>query len=676
MKPMKNLFLFLSLFALAACGTAKPQPSSEDPSSTTPSQSEQTSSGEEASSGESSSESTSSEASSESSSSESSSEEPPKEPLSTFDEITTKMDSVKKALGATMEAEEESPITPPILPAIKLARSSPIKKAPDPDPTYTESYNTGWTTSAIYNDYQIIDYIVNLFNYELNGLSNGAYGVDFEYGKSYIGEGYMELISSLNTVMKNYGLDVPKLSVQYNKTGNNIDCLSSWDYSSNAMKSAMPFWNIDILSHVKFVFNDDKELEEVYVSYVFGGIQYQVAAALFDFKNHVFYSYHAFNSQPNVYSGDYDTAKQICDERYQEFATNPNVPLCNVIRIIKIDLSSERTSDDDIQFYRRESNTLFEENRDEIVNTSSDELKNNFLTLNTEVYNKVKVNELIFNYDHSEDTPVNNVVEDAAAYGIWRATVIYNYNLRETIIPFISYDDLRKYINQLKTSASAETQEKLTGFLSAVEANEDKYVGNMFKTNEATYKLGITKGAYLEERLNISGSFYSFGEYAYGLYKNDELIIEFSVDDEGNAAVWDSTYDGYSGNIFLTNGAIELLTGKYLVVWTTDEDKNFAVSTAVMHGRRNQIVSFTTSKKIVNVIIGVYKEEVELKSFDYMMSIGEGSAPSNLDALIWLHDWGNFERDHFLESTRSNGLDYNNGMWVFGLVNDTRLDPK
>ena len=675
MKSLKYLFLSLSCFALTACGinsTPEPEivPSSNDPVSSETQSSEDSSS-------------TISESQGSSSSIETTtSEEPKKEPLSTFDEINSKMDMVKKAIGATVSAEDNDSLIESAMPVLSAPspKSMRIRRAPDPDPEYTESFNEGWKYSDLFEDFQTFDYIVNITNFLHNYMSNNSYETTLEYGKVYKSEGYMELTRSLNEAMVSNSFPAPTLSYVFTKTGNNLECFANWDYTSVAMKTYVPIWNMKILTHITYVFNDDKELEKVYVAYLFEGIQFQIASALFDFKNLNYYSFHAFNGSGEApYDTDYDTAKVICDARYLEVSngtiTSDHLPLCSCVRATKINIGSTKMSTDDVKYIMRQTNARFEENRDDIVclNTS---LKTEFVSLFNEVQNKVKDNSFILNYNYGEPTVVNHIVEEGALYSIWRSVVIYNYDAKATILAYIDYDNLHKYITELKTTAEADVKTKLDGLLTALEASKDIFIGNIFKDNTDTYTLELSTGAYEQTAMGQTGSYYTFGEYCYALYKNETLITKFSIDKNGHAYINNSINSDNYCNVFLTDEGIELMKDKYLVVWYTDSNHDSGVTIPMLRGERKSVVSFETTKVIINVIIGVYTEEVVPPSFEEMVDTYDtySPAPDNLDTLIWVHYWGTFGRSDFLESTKSNGYTYNNWMGVFDHVNNGYLD--
>ena len=562
---INKLLLFLPIIALSACGVnVEPEPSvlpttSSTQTSVAESSSSQATSSVQSSSAEvssssvqssssdevsssaqvSSSEASSSSTSEASSSSDSSSSipTPTPNPKSVFEQVNEKMDAIKDRLGQANELEREEK-RKEIDEEKKKSLSLVRRNAPG---DYYERYNTGWSLNNIYEDYINADYIVNITSYLYDNLLNSRYGRGLEYGKVYKGAAFMETTSSLNAQMKLYHFPTPTLSFVFNNVGgNDVDVEANWEYRSTEMKTYVPYWYISIYTHISFNFDDYNNLEEIRVSYQFAnGVNFHTYSSLYDFVNQKFYSLIYFNHSNTTFDADFDTGAALSHHRAEEVvsgqATSDKIPLCMVVRYTELDLSSNEMTRNSIQSGVRETDALLEEQRNDTVITDGAALKSTFNAKYDEIYAKVYSHiPMTFNYE--TDYVMDNLVEDAAAYGLWRSTVVYNCCLDKSIPAFIEFDDLKRFVTQLKSQTTGTVADNLTDFGEALEANKNHYVGSRFKSGEDVYTLALSDYAYHDSTTGTDVCFFAAYEFAYEICKGEDVIVKFIIRN-GNAFV-------------------------------------------------------------------------------------------------------------------------------------------
>ena len=438
-----------------------------------------------------------------------------------FDQINEKMDLVSRTLGKLCSDGSQS-------------RSTRRVSFDDPDNYPFYEYGEGKVESFV-NVQQQLDYIVTIVGYIEEHLSSGDYGVEFAYDTVFEGEAYMKTISTLNDVLINNDLPTPKLKAKFSKEGNNLIVKTSWDYRNNFMEQYSPFWSLDILSSLKFVFDDSKEIKQIWVNYNFAdSVNFNCAVGLFDFENAYYESilYHNTNTNEVRYK---ENEKERCLQNVQLFnsgnMTHNNLIRCSDINVSRTKLGDNVTLNDFDQKFFYVNGHPIEDDISEFLDYSKEPTcKGNFETFYDEVYSHLSSFKFETSYQSSEVVNVTPLYVDASVYSFWKAVFIYDTRINETIIPFIGYSDLLGIMDTVIAQLDGDNKSQIEALRAAIALTENKYTGNEYKVGDDFYEIWLDENArvFYEGNGNLI-SYYCTQDFHYVLKKNGVQLFVFDA---------------------------------------------------------------------------------------------------------------------------------------------------
>ncbi len=435
---------------------------------------------------------------------------------SMFNEINDKMAEVTEIFGsvyAQNEAEEPEELEPSPL------RNNKVTKGEYDNEDTMIAYGVR-SPANFFNVQQQLNYIVYILNYIHEYLDNSAYGVDFAYGVTFEGEGFMETITGLNAPIKQYNMPTPKLKVRFEQDGNDLWIYTSWDYRY----PALGYYSLDILSTTRFVFSNEGELEEIWVNYFFAdSVWFNMATGLFDFVNQTYWAILQCNSSER--GVEYPDGKEEILENIATYKSGAadcdHLINCNSISVCCAPLNIETFSSN--LGYERWDNRIFDDEHEYIY----DEDKPQFNALYTTVYNKLRTFPFITEFTYDEKIEVENLVDDAAEFAFWKSIFVYNQSKQEVVMPYMEYEELLSCLVELRPQVDASVREELDHLIELVLARKDKYVGNKFSDGESVYMFDI---ADLASPLSNNEIAYECENgFGLSLLKDDTELLKFTM---------------------------------------------------------------------------------------------------------------------------------------------------
>ena len=437
-----------------------------------------------------------------------------------FDEINEKIDVAQKSLGSL---------------ASSAASERSIKRDGGPNQGHTEEdpwyfYEPTDVPSFVNKQQQMI-YIISIVNYVREHLLDKSYGEEFKYDTLYEGAGFMETLGSLNQPIRLYGGPSPVLQLRYSHGENWLGFESNWDYQSDLLSSAYDgFWNIKILSKVKFVFDSKQKIKQIWVNYSFvGGLAFGCSTCLFDYENEYFYSYFVGNSNGSLIT--FTDPSMILDG-YNKVnsgdATSDNLVFCTNVEAEKAKLNVNASAHD-YEGYRRWVNRIDASDLSGYPDYSEEGNRDAFERLYDSVYGELKGFTLLTEYTGEAEVRIDDLINDSANYAFWRSIFVYDSVNNCTYIPFLEREELIKYMSDLKGTNGGDFDADLDKILASQQAGKEKYIGNYFVDGENTYVLTLADDATQIWEDNLI-TYSCEGGFTYKLMKNGELLLYFMIE--------------------------------------------------------------------------------------------------------------------------------------------------
>ena len=449
------------------------------------------------------------------------------EEVNLFDEINEKVDIAQRSFGS-------------------LTSSAPVSRS-----VVNRDHNYGhtgepWNEPPFYvyqesdapsfvNKQQQMLYIISIVNYIREHLVDGSYGVEFKYNTLYEGEGFMETLKQLNEPLLLFNGPTPVLQVRYTHGEGWLGFESNWDYQSDFMKAGNEYWNIRILSKVKFVFNSQQKIKQIWVNYAFdGGLAYGCSTCLFDYEDEYFYTFYSGNSTSEMVEyTDPDMILAGYNKINSGLATSDNLVFANNAEAAKARLTTN-SSAQDYEGYKRWLNRTDYTDIDKYFSDWSDdvetgETKRKFNELYDSVYTKLCGFTLLTEYEGEAEVTINELINDAANYAFWRSVFVYDSVNNTTYIPFLEREELVKYMGDLKGTNGGDFDADLDNILASQQAGEAKYIGNYFENGADKYELALAEDAVQLWEDNLI-TFGCEGRFTYKLKKNGATLLYFMIE--------------------------------------------------------------------------------------------------------------------------------------------------
>lgn len=440
--------------------------------------------------------------------------------LYSSEEVNQKLDIAQKSIGSLMGSLEDDGMNSKMLSNYGYTNSVPIYQ-----------YNPNGVASYINLQQQTI-YIISIVDYIQSHLRDESYNAIFEYGKVIQGTGYMKTIDSLNKPLRENNAPKPVLNIKFTKEENAISVDCNWDYQSAFMKKNLEYWNMKILSRIKFVYDEEEKLKQIWVNYCFvGGLGFDCATSLLDYENETYYNIRIGND--TAAQIEFPDKKQITENiKYinEGKADSSHLVYCSHNQVSKSKLSEKVTLDDYSSYIRYVNRVDKNGIEDHVDRTSDPGEKEKFDALYDEVYEKLHTFSFLTDFNSVALTSNNELISDAADYALWRSTIVYDQTKNEVFIPFIEYSDLIEYLNNLSNGPLFDYQKELVmKVLEIAQANQTKYIGNKFVDGEDVYSLSLS-GTYAPWIGNTIVHMARRG-FSYILMRNDVKLFAFEIVD-------------------------------------------------------------------------------------------------------------------------------------------------
>ncbi len=487
-----------------------------------------------------------------------------------FNEIDEKINVAQKSIGNLASSYNLVDQT---------ARSEINHGEMENDPAF--GYATADLPSFVNKQQQML-YIVSIVNYIREHLNDNSYGVGFQYDTLYEGAGFMETIQSLNEPIRQYNGPTPVLKFRFTSGENWLGFQSNWDYQSDFMKTNMEFWNMRILTNMKFVFDSNQKIRQIWVNYNFeGSLAFGCQNSLFDYENEEFYSIFAGNSNGNLTTFlKQSMIAEAVDKMNSGNATSDNLVYCSSIDVAKAKLRTDATAEDYVN-YLRWVNRIDHENLDGYADYSELQDVSLFNNLYDEVYNKFSDFKFLTSFVGGNAINIDALVGDASNYAYWRSYFIYDDVNNTTYIPYLEREELLKCINDLKaTTDDANTISDLNHVLYSQQASAGRYIGNYFRNGEDVYELVLSpEDTTLIFKDNLI-TYKCSGGFSYELHKNGNKVIRFSIVNGSATNPDDIVEHNFDFNIKLESNQNTLYLGSTdkLVITEIDPDPSINYS--------------------------------------------------------------------------------------------------